>query len=281
MNYVKRTYPMGYRLGMIYYPAPAIENHTKKSKRKFSTSEEQRKRNVKYSFWKLQGLIMANFVPGQDLFVTLTCADKTKEEDAKKAISNTLRNLRNYCKRQGEKFEYIVIPEKQGNWHFHLITSNVPLSIIKKYWDKYGKKISISPLDSTNGYFDLVNYLLAEEKPSKDPNAAPDKKANAKRQPKKNEKKWYHSRGLAEPEDNIRILQQMPKKKPRPPKGYRVDESSIQIITDNWGTRMYCECVWIGRGIPAPYLKVQADARKRRKIQPEAKSPRKTKQKKE
>lgn len=260
MKYVKRERQKGYELEIVIYPAPAIENHTKKGKRQRATGPEQQKNNDKYAAWKLQGLIMANFAPGIDQFVTLTHPDKTPEADARRKLGNALKFFRGWCRKHNRKFRYIEITEKQGQWHHHLIMSYIPEEVIRDYWARVSKRVTISTLDPDNGYFDLVNYLLNSEKPSKDPNAPPAQKANAKRPRKKNEKRWSCSHGLLEPEDNIRILERMPKKKPRAPKGYRLDENSIQVVTDQWGTRMTCRCVWVGQGLPTAYEKTRARA---------------------
>lgn len=253
---------MFWRALITIYPAPALGNHSKKSPRRKSTSEEQKKRNDKYSMWRLQALIYTNFVAGKDLFTTFTCPDKTNEADAKKMIANAIKYFRNYCKLQGYKFKYIMIPEKQGQWHFHLIMSYIPYEVIWDYWKRYSKKLDFRPLDDSQGYFDTATYLLTEEKYSFDDSGNP---INKKKKRKKNEKRWTCSHGLLEAEDSYSILEKMPKEKPRAPKGYRIDESSIKKTTDTWGTYMTCECVWIGgknlsEGMPRAYERLQKKA---------------------
>ena len=258
MQYVKRTSYRGYLADTVIYPAPAIGNSTKKKPRALPLTEKQKAANRKWSAAHLQGLIMANFVPYKDLFATFTHPAGTKEEDARKAADNLLDNLRGWCSRHGQKLRYIKITEKQGQWHHHLILSYIPPEVLRKYWEKYSKRVTVSTLDDSQGYFDLVNYLLAEEKESR---AGTGK--NALRPRRKHEKGWTCSQGLLQPPEAVRVLENPPRKKPTAPAGYQVIEGSRQEYDTRMGRVVTYTSQWIGGGVPKVYQRAQKRLTKR------------------
>ena len=103
MQYIKRVSYQGFLAHTVIYPAPAIGNSTKKKPRSLPITQQQRAANRKRSLAQLQGLIMANFVPREDLFVTFTHLHGTREEEARKAGDNLLNNLRAWCRRNGRE----------------------------------------------------------------------------------------------------------------------------------------------------------------------------------
>ena len=258
MQYIKRVSYQGFLAHTVIYPAPAIGNSTKKKPRSLPITQQQRAANRKRSLAQLQGLIMANFVPREDLFVTFTHLHGTREEEARKAGDNLLNNLRGWCSRHGQKLRYIKITEKQGQWHHHFILSYIPPEILRKYWEKYSKRVTVSTLDDSQGYFGLTNYLLAEEKESR---AGTGK--NALRPRRKNEKAWTCSQGLALPPETVRVLNRPPRKKPVAPAGYQVVEGSREEYDSRFGRVVSYTSQWIGPGLPKVYQRAQKRLTKR------------------
>lgn len=258
MQYVKRTSYIGFQAHTVIYPAPAIGNSTKKKPRALPLTEKQKAANRKWSAAWLQGRILANFVPHKDLFATFTHKAGTREEEARKAGDNLLNNLRAWCRRNGQKLRYIKITEKQGQWHHHFILSYIPPEVLRKYWEKYSKRVTVSTLDDSQGYFDLVNYLLAEEKESR---AGTGK--NALRPRRKNEKAWTCSQGLALPPETVRVLDRPPRKKPVAPAGYQVVEGSREEYDSRFGRVVSYTSQWIGPGLPKVYQRAQKRLTKR------------------
>lgn len=272
MKYRKRVRYLGYRAVVTIYPAPAAGNHTPKGLARKETTPEEKKRQHQYQVWKLQGLILANFLPREDQFVTLTLPAGTTEEQARKARSGFLGACRRECSRQGKVLRYLCFLEKQGKWHLHLIMTGLPLETLQRLWKPWGRRVHCSPLDDSQGYFDLAQYLLEEEKPSRDPNAQDEARVNAKRPHKKHEKAWTSSHNLKEPKESCTELSELPRKSRRAPAGYSMVESSLQVWGTPWGPRIQYECIWVRGGTPRLHLRLQqkqarATAAPRRKTQ--------------
>lgn len=124
------------------------------------TSEAVKKVNFRNAVKILTAKLNHNFKPG-DYHLTLTYQDAAAPEEAKKQLSNFLRNMHNYCKRNEIEFKWVAVTEyKHTRIHHHIIMSKVDLEIVDKYW-KNGYEYPVI-LDKSGNYYKLAEYLLKE-----------------------------------------------------------------------------------------------------------------------
>ena len=98
------------------------------------TPEAVKKVNFRNAVKILTAKLNHNFKPG-DYHLTLTYKDAAAPEEAKKQLSNFLRNMHNYCKRNDIEFKWVAVTEyKHTRFHHHIIMSKVDLEIVDKYW---------------------------------------------------------------------------------------------------------------------------------------------------
>ena len=241
------------------HPAPAYGKNRIRPSPKNPTAENQGKLNDRNAAKKLAMKICGNFIPHEDLFVTLTHPPGVNEINAKKAIKKFLRLMRGRCRKGNEKKElkYILVTEKQGYWHHHLILEDTPLDTIRELWKKATEgmrrgeenRVSISTLDPFDNFNSLAGYLVCPEKPSRRENPSAEESENAKAPRKKGAQRYSCSKNLEKPTVTPQVIKRVSKSEPRPPKGYRI--LSWNKWCDNYGD-MHAEytCAWVGAGKP-------------------------------
>ena len=258
MTYIRKIIQCGKICLIREYPAPAFGKNRHKPQPRNLTSKQQMKLNDRYAAQNLAMEILANFIPGTDMFVTLTHPPWINEENAKKAIQKFLRIMRKHYKKASKEFRYILVTEKQGCWHHHMILEDIPLKIIRKYWNKATEnmrnekeenRITFSTLDSYDNFKSLSEYLVNPEKPSRKEDPSPAEEENAKAQRQKGARRYSCSKNLEKPVITPQTLKRISKTEPRPPKGYKLQ--AWNKWCDTWGD-MHAEytCVWTGTGKP-------------------------------
>ena len=123
MPYIKKTTKSGKLLGVeIYFALRKGRGYTR-SKWAQEQTETQALQNERRARKQLQRLILTNFTRN-DLFLTFTHRAELTEQQAKREERNLLdRVKRMYAKKGLVPPKYIIVTEKQGRWHHHLILS--------------------------------------------------------------------------------------------------------------------------------------------------------------
>lgn len=270
MKYLRKVIQCGSMCWIREYPAPALGKNHIKPLAKNLTSKQQMKLNDKYAAQNLAMEILGNFIPNKDLFVTLTHPPWVNEENAKKAIKKFHRLMRKHYKTEDKEYKYIVVTEKQGCWHHHIILENISVDMLRKFWNKATEgmrreteedRITLSSLNPFDNFKALSEYLVNPEKPSRKENPSPEEEQNAKLPRRKGARRYSCSKNLEKPVVTPQVLKRISKSEPKPPKGYKLQEWNKWC--DAWGD-MHAEytCIWTGagkppkarrRGIPAPH----------------------------
>lgn len=244
MQYVRKRVKCGEMLYIMEYAAPARGKNRHRPPAVSETSEAQAKLNERYAVQYLAWLILCNFTARKDMFVTLTHAGRITEGEARAKRKRFLARLRKHWKGKGEELRYIVVTEKQGYWHHHIITQETPLEVIRELWGKEEGRVMVSALDPSDDYQGLAQYLAGEKKPDKS-------KGKPKAPRRKGQPRYSRSHNLKEPEIEIQEIKRITKTAPRPPKGYIVKEWSLWA--DEWGElHKEYRCIWAGGGDSPP-----------------------------
>ena len=218
MPYVeKRTYS-GRMLEVETYYADQTGRRITRGRNAGETPPDKAKRNADKARKQLQRLIMANFTH-KDRFWTFCHRENVTEKQALAARRKLLEGLRKMYRQKGMALKYIVVTEKQGKWHHHIILNGgLPMEEIISAWGDLGR-VNVSPLDDSNQYADLAKYLVGEYKQPK--NSQED--GNAKEPRGKFRRRWSGSRNLTKPTVKKRPVSRIPSRaEPKPPKGYRL-----------------------------------------------------------
>lgn len=185
------------------------------------STDEQNDLNEAQSWRRLWRLTRTNFDGKKgDLFMTYTDSEAMTEAEAMRGRGKLLNELRKARKREGlEPLKYIIITEKQGKWHHHIIMNGgLTLNALRGAWGNRGR-VHLSVLDDIDNYKGLMKYLTQQKK---SPKGKPDM-PNIKQPRRKYARRWSASRNLDAPVVKKRPikpvrLQDMPKA----PKGYRL-----------------------------------------------------------
>ena len=199
------------------------------------TPADMEKVNERRSMKRMQRLICTNFASENgDLFVTYTYGMPVTEADAARGERNLLDRIRRLRKRKGlEELRYIVVTEKQSQWHHHIIMNGgLTLEEIRKVWGDRGARIHMSTLDDTAVCEGLARYLTEQHKPKK----GQPTEENNKQERRKGQRRWHASRNLKEPVEETKVLKREPKlKEPKAPKGYALIKDSVTMGYDVYG----------------------------------------------
>lgn len=258
MKHLRKIIQCGKKCWIREDPAPAYGKNKHRPASKNPTTEQQMKLNDKYAAENIKRLIWGNFTPHKDLFVTLEHFPWVSEEKARKARKKFLGLMRDWYKNQDKEFRYIIVTEKQGCWHHHLVMGNVPLELLRKFWGKATQsmchegeenRIVLSTLNPFDDFKSLSEYLVNPEKPSRKENPTPEEAENAKKPRKKGERRYSCSKNLEKPVITPQVINQVSKSEPKPPKGYMLQ--TWNKWCDSWG-EMHAEytCIWTGAGRP-------------------------------
>lgn len=179
------------------------------------TSEAVRKVNFRNAVKILTAKLNHNFKPG-DYHLTLTYKEAAAPEEARKQLTNFLRNMHNYCKRKGIEFKWVAVTEyKHTRIHHHIIMSNVDLDVIDKYW-KNGYEYPVL-LDKSGNYYKLAEYLLKETEKTFREEGSPQKR------------RYSSSRNVIMPEvKRERIAGREIRQNIKPAKGYYIDQDTVR-----------------------------------------------------
>lgn len=169
------------------------------------TDEEKAARNYRDSLKKLARLVNCNFKEG-DLFVTLTHRDRVTPKEAERELTNFLRRLKRWRKKNDlSDLKYVARTECElKREHHHLIINDVGMDVISELW-RLGR-VMVSKLEPGGDYTGLAVYVMKEET-----------------EPQK--RRWRASKNLEKPVVKIKKLKADRGRKLYPPKGYRVVES--------------------------------------------------------
>ena len=191
-----------------------------RGKNRGETQADQQKRNDMRAAEELRQLIYGNFTAKRDYLATFTHGAPISEEQAAREKRNLIARLNREFKRKGLPApRWLWRTEKQGQWHHHVIISaGLTLEEMQGVWGERGR-FQVSTLDDGEQYYNLVRYLLAEEKEPKGKPGA----GNIKPDREKNARRWNGSRNLVRPVVEKKPVKRPPRKgEPKPPKGYRL-----------------------------------------------------------
>lgn len=191
------------------------------------TDEEKQERNFRDSLKKLARLINCNFRSG-DLFITLTHRERVTEAEADKELTNFLRRLKRWRKKNDlPDLKYIARTEcDRKREHHHLIVNCMDISL-KELTKLWGLGIVLqSELEPGGDYTGLAVYVTKE-------GTEPQKR------------RWRASKNLEKPIVKIKKLKADKGRKLYPPKGYQVVES-YEYYSAYSGAASYLKAVKIG-----------------------------------
>lgn len=188
MPYREKRIYSGNILEIEIYPISKIERKQKRKKKEKESQGKQKNLNDKNAKKHLIRLLNTNFTD-KDLSVTLTYDKENlpdSEEEARKDVTNYLRRIKTYRKKQGlEELKYIAVVEykelgeskKAIRLHHHIVISGMDRDIAEQIWKKGRANADRLKADEF-GYEGLARYI------SKDP---------------KGNKRWTQSRNLKQP----------------------------------------------------------------------------------
>lgn len=180
--------------------------------------------NRRQSIRKLARLINANFGEG-DLFVTLTHREAVGKEAASKELTNFLRRLKRWRKKQDlPELKYIAVTERAKREHHHLIINRMETDSLYDLW-KLGR-IMVSRLEPGGDYTGLTVYITKEQKEMQ-------------------KRRWRQSKNLLKPIVKIKKLKAEKGRKLYPPRGYTILES-YEYYSSNGGAASYLRAVKTG-----------------------------------
>lgn len=199
---------------------PSTRIHKKKGERRNPktnpSSEAVKKVNQRNAERKLTALLNNNFTDG-DYHLTLTYkGTPPTQEEAKKDVTNYLRNVRNKMKREGQMFKYIQVTEwKHQRIHHHIICTKADLDNLTHYWKHGG--VNVKPLDSDGNYSKLAEYLIKEtEKTFRLPESA-------------SKRRWTGSRNLEMPEVKRELISSRElERELKAVSGYQIDMDTVR-----------------------------------------------------
>jgi len=259
MPYIERTIRSGKMIEKEVYFSTRYGSKLPRSANENQTPADMEKINEKRSMKRLQRLILANFSKeDEDLFITYTYGMPVTEQQAMRGERNLLDRIRRLRKRKGlPALKYIVVTEKQSQWHHHIIMNGgLSWEEIRAVWGDRGARIHVSMLDDTQVCEGLARYLTEQHKPKKGTQS----EENNKQERRRGQRRWHASRNLAEPEEKREVLKKEPKiKEPKATirhekKTYQLMKDSVQMGYDVYGM------VWL----QAAYIQI-ADAGRGRK----------------
>lgn len=143
----------------IIYRTEAQERYRRSGKRaprSKKTSEKQKRANDKTARKQLARLIVGNFTPKRDHFVTLTFAESPSLDDLKRALTRFISRLRVVYKAECLPLKYVYVIEvgEKGRLHVHMVLNNCTRSKIKAAWT--AGTCDIKPLKSAE---ECAEYL--------------------------------------------------------------------------------------------------------------------------
>lgn len=250
MPYISRTITSGDLLEKEVYFATRNGRKIARAANADPTPEQMAKVNERNAQRKLQRLLCANFSrENGDVFVTFTHAEEIDEEKALKEARNLMDRIKRLRQKKGlEELKYIIVTEKQSQWHHHVIMNGgLSFEELQKLWGNRGRKMSVSTLDESDGYRGLARYLCEEHKPKR--GGIDDGEKSVKQPRRKYQRRWKASRNLSKPEVEKHTVKRLPSRgEPKAPKGYMLLPDSWQYTESRFGIYSYAAFVRIERG---------------------------------
>nr|WP_275297887.1 hypothetical protein [Clostridium sp. YIM B02551] len=159
------------------YPISFKERKQKRKKKEKESKPKQKNLNDKNAKKHLIRLLNTNFTD-RDLAVHLTYTDDTlpqSEEEARKDVSNFLRRLKHYRKKNGlTDLKYIAVIEfresedkdKKIRLHHHIVINDMDRDKVEGLWGK-GRANADRLKSDEFGYEALARYITKDPKGSK------------------------------------------------------------------------------------------------------------------
>lgn len=202
-----------------FYSPRTIGKKYERGRNENLTPAEQVKRNLNIARKKLTRLINANFGRG-DYFVLLTYDREMDAAQAKVEAANFFKRLKRWRKKNGfPDLKYIAVVETEGRVHHHVVMNGLEGMSLKEAREilqgKWGRGlVLVKRLEKNQPDSRLANYITKE---------------NAK----KGAKRWSGSRNLQKPKVEVERVKETKRKTPlRPPKGFRVVQSSEDFFAE-------------------------------------------------
>lgn len=217
MKIYRETIVAGRTIMQAYRATTRIKQTKGETRRKRTnpTPEAVKKINLRNAVRNLTAIINNNF-SGNDYHLTLTYSGKEPEKaTAKKALTNFLRNMRNYCRRRDINWKWVAVTEYENHRiHHHIVCSGVDPDVINEKW-KYGW-VNFKMLDESGNYYRLAEYLIKEtEKTFREPDAV-------------HRNRYTSSRSIVIPDIKKELVsERMLEKDPKPLKGYYIDKDTV------------------------------------------------------
>nr|WP_315021807.1 hypothetical protein [uncultured Aminipila sp.] len=224
----------------------------KRKKKSNPTPEKVAEVNQRHAEKELSMILNLNYKPG-DLHLVLTYKDLPTNEEAHKALDKFIRKCRAYMKKLGKEFKAVIATEyEHKRIHHHIVCSEMDLKEIMKIWSQGQVKCSI--LDGSGDYRKLAAYLIKEtSKTFRKPDAFSKRRYNCTRSIQKPTTK------------SEKVSASMLLSKPKPIKGYYIDQDSIYKGENPFDEKPYTEYVMISENAEEPRLVTWKRGKKARK----------------
>ncbi|MDL2318683.1 hypothetical protein LJC74_06370 [Eubacteriales bacterium OttesenSCG-928-A19] len=195
-----------------YAPNRYLSTNRQQSKNpNAAQSSQQAAKNQRYAIRRLWWLMCANFKPFEDVFLTLTHSNEIQETEARAEIKKFFERVRYHCQKdECPEVKHLLILEKQGRWHHHVVMNNLPHKMLMSLWT-CGRIKHYERLQGEETFKELAKYLLSDDKPLKS-------------QRPKHKRRWSGSKNLEKPIISIAEIdrEKIDRELPKAPEGYRL-----------------------------------------------------------
>ena len=208
----------------IYFSPRVAGKNIPRGKNQNLTSKQQVERNLRNAQKKLSRLINTNFGFG-DIFITLTYAEESEDEEAQKMLKKYIRRVRNWRRRHNlPELKYIAVTESgDKRAHHHIIMNKLDFETAIGLWDN--GRVIISRVDPDGDYTGLAHYITKDTK-------------------RQSGKRWSQSKNLDKPKV-VRKEVKRPRAELRTPKGYK-EIVREHYASEQLGEMQYLKAVRIG-----------------------------------
>lgn len=230
--YLKKTIKYGNKILIRKYHTLRYGKQGSRERKKQPTKESMKRANERVAEKKLLMLMENNFLPEEDMFLTLTykAEERPTVEEAKSILARFFRRMKRAYEKAGSELKYICTTEWNGkSIHHHIVINNVAgfNKILSECW-KYGGKRS-EPLYADYDYRGLAEYMIKETSETFRDKDNP----------------WHQrytcSRNLKKPEEKVEVIKANEwRDDPRPSRkmeaaGYRLKAGSVEEGVDIFG----------------------------------------------
>jgi len=197
----------------------------KRASRENDTPEDVKKNNERYAKQHLEAMVDLNFTIG-DFWIDMHYGKDDRPatyEDAEARLTRFIRKLRAEWKRAGGELKYIATTEcgERGGYHHHILL-NAGIVSAERVMMIWGMRYCSNKLVYSEDLSTLADYIFKQSTIE----------AREERG-REHKKRWRASKNLRKPEVEKEIVKAHTWRQiPQPPKGYYLDEDSIQRGTD-------------------------------------------------